>query len=542
MSKFVTDQELKDHENRAIPEAHNYDSNLKINGSLFGESLQITIADGTSSDAITFDLSPFLLESELKNVDNQECGIILDKVENVNTDLTEIDKSLNTIKTQLAFLQGTELVSTGIQIVDLVKGLKLELIDALIPEIELSLVDTIEGELSLKLADTIKGELDFSLIDKLKTELSTSLSTDLKFDFDTKIDLAKKEINNEINLVKKDFFVELELAQKNTIDVSISNKTDLSSEITLVKNKVSETEITLSNKIENELDILKVELEAELELCDFDRDFDITGDLELTKTEINNQLQIVKDTLIAEIDQQIEQIQNVLVETNQSVIQTKDIVDITNNLENNLESLIQNNNVTIETNQNVTIENIRNITDKIEGIETECKLTSAKPPVTEIVPVHVGYRVDKSTRGRHLILHFVDFDNYPKRSVNSSYRPIQIPLPIDNTQLNWDRHFKDMIWEQGNLYCELVLKDDNNIEFTPPVSGFFSTIEKAEECFSKILNVTTLNLAAIKHHPSSNPKTRISVKSTRPYRAFVMDVNQDNKTICELKLVPPQSE
>lgn len=159
-------------------------------------------------------------------------------------------------------------------------------------------------------------------------------------------------------------------------------------------------------------------------------------------------------------------------------------------------------------------------------------------PLTEVVPVNVSYAVDKTTKGRHLILHFVDLDNYPKRSSSGSLRPVQIPRPIANENLDWATFFENMRWEQGNLYCQLILKDSNNNKFSPPISGFFANQQAADDYFDSVLPITELSELQRKYHPTNNAQTNFTVKTTRPYRAFVIDLDNEGNPVCELKIVP----
>lgn len=209
------------------------------------------------------------------------------------------------------------------------------------------------------------------------------------------------------------------------------------------------------------------------------------------------------------------------------------VEDFKNNPDNEIDS--NEDSVSVTSNFNVYLAYMMNL------IHQQQRILSIPicDPRSEVVPINVSDRVTRGTRGRHLILHFVDLDNYPKRSANSSYRPIQIPLPINNEDLDWETHFDSMRWIQGNLYCELDLQDSDGNKYTPSVAGFFDSKASAENYFNRVLAVTQLQALAIKSHPTSNPKVNIQRRETRPYRAFVMNIDNNGNTVCELKLVPP---
>ena len=142
-------------------------------------------------------------------------------------------------------------------------------------------------------------------------------------------------------------------------------------------------------------------------------------------------------------------------------------------------------------------------------------------------------------QGRQLILHFVTLDNYPTRERNSTYRPIQIPSPIDEYEYDWERDFEEVRWKQGNYYCELQLKTEDDILVKPSVSGFFENKNAADEFFDTVLLLTTLSEANRKYHEFDVPKRNIPIRETRPYRAFIVSVNDEGKAICETKYIPP---
>jgi len=164
-------------------------------------------------------------------------------------------------------------------------------------------------------------------------------------------------------------------------------------------------------------------------------------------------------------------------------------------------------------------------------------------PVCELesqdtVAIVASDRVINRVRGKQLILHFVTLDNYPKRQANSSYRPVQIPSPIPNDQLDWMTNFESLRWHQGNLYAELELQNSSGDKINPPVSGFFENIAAADSYFNAVLGLTTFSEYNRKYHPNTSPPKVIPVQETRPYRAFVTFINSSGKAEVETKFQP----
>jgi alpha-L-arabinofuranosidase len=162
--------------------------------------------------------------------------------------------------------------------------------------------------------------------------------------------------------------------------------------------------------------------------------------------------------------------------------------------------------------------------------KAQCELELA-----EVVSLVASDRFINQISNRQLILHFVDLDNYPKRKRNSSYRPVQIPLPLD--EYDWQNDFEPLRWIQGNQYAELRFQG----QFVP-VSGWFRDRAAAEAYFDAILNLTTAveDNRVIPIH--TQPKTNIPVQTTRPYRAFIVHLGSDGKAVCDTKYVPIEPE
>ena len=134
--------------------------------------------------------------------------------------------------------------------------------------------------------------------------------------------------------------------------------------------------------------------------------------------------------------------------------------------------------------------------------------------------------------GKVLILHFVDLTNYPRRSRGSHYRPIQIPGAL--AEYDWDMHFKDLRWIQGDQYGELSLFD-----YRAKVSGWFFDKDAGEAFFDWVLDLTTATEKNRNFPKHKNKRTDIAKQTTRPYRAFIESVNQFGRAICHVKYMPP---
>ena len=171
------------------------------------------------------------------------------------------------------------------------------------------------------------------------------------------------------------------------------------------------------------------------------------------------------------------------------------------------------------------------------GLKQICEAIK-EPEETDVVAIVASHRDISRIEGKKLTLHFVSLDNYPKRQQNTSYRAVQIPSPIESSALDWIIHFENIRWIQGNLYCELSLKDENEILYKPSISGFFRDEAAADDTFNKFLNLTTLQEASRTYHKRTVSARNIPKIETRPYRAFVTYVNDNGQAICELKLRP----
>lgn len=157
----------------------------------------------------------------------------------------------------------------------------------------------------------------------------------------------------------------------------------------------------------------------------------------------------------------------------------------------------------------------------------------------DVVSIIANDKVVNRVSSTQLILHFVTLNNYPKRSRNSSYRPVQIPGARKPTEdepepYKWSEDFEDFYWIQGNQYAELRFEENY-----APVSGWFESEEAANIYFAKVLTLTTATKANIVIPKHSDPKTNIPVRTTRPYRAFICELNQQGQNQCLAKYYPP---
>ncbi len=74
------------------------------------------------------------------------------------------------------------------------------------------------------------------------------------------------------------------------------------------------------------------------------------------------------------------------------------------------------------------------------------------------------------------------------------------------------------------------------------VSGWFSSESEANSYFDAVLGLTTAveENRIISTH--SNPKVNIPTRLTRPYRAFITQVDETGKAICLSKYQAPPEE
>lgn len=166
------------------------------------------------------------------------------------------------------------------------------------------------------------------------------------------------------------------------------------------------------------------------------------------------------------------------------------------------------------------------------------QLTCNSDLSTDVVSIIANDKVVNRVSSTQLILHFVTLDNYPKRARNSSYRPVQIPGAKKPTTENplpydWIRDFEDFYWIQGNQYAELRFEENY-----APVSGWFENAVAANVYFDKVLTLTTATEANRVIPVHSNPKTDIPVRTTRPYRAFICELNSQGQNQCLTKYQP----
>jgi|GEM_PF-6543229 len=150
---------------------------------------------------------------------------------------------------------------------------------------------------------------------------------------------------------------------------------------------------------------------------------------------------------------------------------------------------------------------------------------------TDVVSIVASDRFVRKVTGKVLILHFVTFDNYPKRVNSSGYRPVQIPAALE--EYDWLANFEDLRWQQGNLFGELRF-----VEPYVPVSGWFASKEAANVYFDKILTLTNATEDNRVFPDHSNPKTAIPMRQTRPYRAFIKSVNELGQGVCHAVYKP----
>jgi len=149
----------------------------------------------------------------------------------------------------------------------------------------------------------------------------------------------------------------------------------------------------------------------------------------------------------------------------------------------------------------------------------------------DVVSVVASPEVITNVAGKVLILHFVTLENYPKRQAGSYPRPVQIPAALESYE--WDEHFKDLRWVQGNQYGELELEG-----YRKKVSGWFRDEAAGNAYFDAVLNLTTAVQKNRNFPKHLNPRTDIVVQEQRPHRAFIESVNPNGRAICHVKYRP----
>ncbi len=150
----------------------------------------------------------------------------------------------------------------------------------------------------------------------------------------------------------------------------------------------------------------------------------------------------------------------------------------------------------------------------------------------DVVSIVASDKVIPRASGKFLVLHFVTFDNYPKRQRNSTYWQVQIPAAKEG--YDWVEDFEPLRFNRGNRYAEMRFD-----EFKNPVSGFFKDKNAADSYFNAVLDLTTATEKNRVYAEHKTPQTNVVEQITRPYRAFIESVNDAGQAICHVKYVPP---
>lgn len=170
------------------------------------------------------------------------------------------------------------------------------------------------------------------------------------------------------------------------------------------------------------------------------------------------------------------------------------------------------------------------ICEKIDNLDFDCG---------DVVAITASDKVIENVKGKHLVLHFVDFNNYPKRNPNSNYRPVQIPQAKNS--YDWCRDFDSIRWITGNYYAKLHLKFINDDKWKTPITGYFSNKNSADNYFNQVLRLTNLVEDFRSYHPNTS-RNNLIIKETRPYRAFIVSIDSNSQPVCETKYVPSEEE
>jgi hypothetical protein len=175
-------------------------------------------------------------------------------------------------------------------------------------------------------------------------------------------------------------------------------------------------------------------------------------------------------------------------------------------------------------------------TAEIEAYAARAKIQKLQcESSNDVISIVASPKYVTNVDGKVLILHFVTFDNYPKRSRGSNYRQIQIPGAKET--YDWKLDFENLVWQQGNQYAELELN-----EYRARVSGWFESEIAANAFFNQVLNLTIGTEKNRRYPKQKYPRTNIATTATRPYRAFIESINQSGQAICHVKYVPAIEE
>jgi hypothetical protein len=178
---------------------------------------------------------------------------------------------------------------------------------------------------------------------------------------------------------------------------------------------------------------------------------------------------------------------------------------------------------------------IGHLIDRTINLESQTLKKVCEEQEQDVVAIVASDTVIENVKDKQLILHFVELANYPKRTSNSNYRPVQIPLP--KTSFDWVEDFEDLRWTTGNFYAKLWLKNEQDRPWKTPITGYFANQDRADSYFNQILDLTTLIEDYRTYHPTTKSRNFVT-RETRPYRAFVVSIDNFGNPECQTKYVP----
>ena len=487
---------LNNHLDRNIPDAHKYDSNLQIEGYYENKGINLSISDVTSNSSTSISL-PFVTEDDFDEHSNKKIPDAHDYQPKVNVDLFFDDGRL-----QVTVSVDDE--SSSKQVFIMADCDLNSLLDKL--ELVLSIVNSFSAELNN--IDNSIGDVNNNItnISNNVSNVSNSVST-----INSNVSNINSSVSNIDNTV-------------NTISNSVTNIENN----TIVQSLVDLTPVL--NLLEEVLSALNTEFTGTVELgfCELITTDDNGNSIapiqrysatnadgnpnELTYT--GNGLTGLKNQLIA-IEQKLTEINKNACnfQFDYGSIDLKDLFDFCSSTPLLEQSNFSNLEAYADYLKGLIPDNLAYLRDYIEPVtipasngnqeQTIVSTTFSGTPAKlfqilgniernnsqiicneikkledpDVVAIVSSDKTINNAKEKQLILHFVSFDNYPKRTRNSSYRPVQIPEPKAN--LDWNDDFEDLIWVQGTLYCELFF-----IDYKTPVSGYFADKDLADTYFN----------------------------------------------------------
>jgi hypothetical protein len=509
---------LQAHLTQAIPDAHDYNSNLKIEAFLSGKELGISIADSTSSDTASVNI-PFCDESTCEEIEQK-------LNQHINQDISAAHNFECDLAIEAFYIGG----GIGISIASCFGN------------------DTTSVELPFcTIEDCGQITNEITNINNNVFNINNNFNTFLNnFNFTIEnITNEYNQINNTITNIETNI-TNIETNITN-IETNIIMPEDCCDEILKSIEEVKAIASSLINQLDYRANLIEEDVEEVKELVSVP----IAGTIAAGSCQT---VVLNEDTYssyepsafgipysgngLVGLHSALEAIDNKLTSIHTSTCQA-----IVPSWEVTFESLLELCGTTGGTGSNpettITIplswainKAVFNILKNQKTIQDDlCELDTGGGDVVSIV---ASDKDVARVSSKLLVLHWVTLDNYPIRGKYDSYWQSQVPLAKDD--YNWQDDFQDLRWYRGNTYAELRFQEP-----LASVSGYFENETRANQFFDAILALTNATEANRVITLYDNPKTNIAQQVTRPYRAFILQPQPDGKPICEIKYQPPSS-